>query len=152
MRSAFNKIGLILLSLMIAACSTKACYDKTEALVTIGLYASGTGAAKKSTSLKVTGDIDPVPIELVNTTIASYFSFPLDPVHEAVTLFITLDGFTDTAFISYNNYPHLISPECGYTFLSEITGLNSTHNIIDSLIIETKSVTLNGERNLRLFY
>jgi Family of unknown function (DUF6452) len=47
---------------------------------------------------------------------------------------------------------HLVSPECGYTFYHVVQGLNTTHNIIDSLIIENKNVTVDGERNMRLFY
>jgi hypothetical protein len=36
--------------------------------------------------------------------------------------------------------------------VSELTGLSTTHNIIDTLLIENNSVNLNGKRNLHLFY
>ena len=77
---------------------------------------------------------------------------PLDPAVDESVFIITLNGVTDTAVIWYTRNPHLVSPECGYTLVSDITGLKTTHNIIDTLIIENKSVNLNGEKNLHLFY
>lgn len=152
MRFAFHIIGLVLTPLLISACSTQACYDDTDPMVNIGLFASGAGTVKKSTSLNVTGVADPSSVQIFSATTVASFSVPLDPVHNTSVFIITLNGVADTAIINYTSFIHIVSPECGYTFYNEITGLRTTHNIIDSLNIENKSVTLNGERNLRLFY
>ncbi len=152
MKSGFRITVLVLLTLLSQACSEQACYDDTDALVNVILLESGTGAAKKSDSLKITGLTFPSPVELVTETSVTKFSVPLNPAEETSVIVILLNGIADTATISYTNFIHLVSPECGYTFYSTINSLNTTHNIIDSLIIENKNITVDGERNMRLFY
>lgn len=152
MRSPYVYMIFISLACTVMSCTSGACYDDIDPLLNTGLYASGTGAVKKSSSIKVLGETDASPDTLLLSSSVSSFSLPLNPAANSITLYITLNDTTDTAIIDYINMPHLVSPGCGYTFLSEITGLVTTHNIIDTLIIENKSVTLDGEKNLRLFY
>lgn len=152
MRSEFRITVLVLFILLLPACSKQACYDDTDPLVNVILLESGTGAAKKSVSLKITGLGVTPPVELVSATSVANFSVPLNPAAESTVMIILLNGVADTATISYSNFIHLVSPECGYTFYNVIKGLNTTHNIIDSLIIENKNITVDGERNMRLFY
>lgn len=137
---------------IIMACSTGTCYDDLDALLNTSLYASGTGLSQKATSIKITGMTPTDTIVLVNESSVATFSLPLNPDEQEVTLYITLNQVNDTAKLVYDTYPHLVSSGCGYTFYFDITSLATTHNIIDSLIIENKSVTLDGKRNLRLFY
>lgn len=152
MKSGLHITVLALLTLLTQACSEQACYDDVDPLVNVILLESGTGAAKKSDSLKVTGLAFPSPVALVTETSVTKFSIPLNPAAETSVIVILLNGIADTATISYTTFIHLVSPECGYTFYSVIQGLNTTHNIIDSLIIENKNITVDGERNMRLFY
>lgn len=143
---------IVTLVLLLASCGEGACYDKTDPVMSTFLLESGTGVTVKAVSIVVTGITTTDTIEFVNTKAVSSFLLPLDPGRDISTFYIVLDGITDTAEISYTRRPHLVSAECGYTIVSELTGLKTTHNIIDTLIIENKSVNLNGERNLRLFY
>jgi len=152
MKSGFRITVLVLLTLLLPACSEQACYDDTDPLVNVILLESGTGAAKNSVSLKITGLTGVSPVELVTATSVARFSLPLNPAEETSVIVIVLNGIADTATISYTNFVHMVSPECGYTFYSIVQGLNTTHNIIDSLIIENKNITVDGERNMRLFY
>lgn len=152
MKSGFRITVLILLTLLSPACSEQACYDDTDPLVNVILLESGTGAAKKSVSLKITGLSGASPVELVTATSVTKFSVPLNPAEETSVIVIVLNGVADTATVSYSNFLHLVSPECGYTLYNVINSLNTTHNIIDSLIIENKNITVDGERNMRLFY
>jgi hypothetical protein len=121
-------------------------------MMNTSLLASGTGAEAKAENLVVTTITATDTIVFVDKTSVSSFSLPLDPGNDVSTFYIVLDGISDTAVITYTRHPHLVSAECGYTFVSELTGLRTTHNIIDTLIIENKSVNLNGKRNLHLFY
>jgi len=152
MKSGFRITVLVLLTLLSPACSEQACYDDTDPLVNVILLESGTGAAKESDSLKITGLSGASPVELVTAKAVTKFSVPLNPAAETAEIVIQLNGIADTATITYTNFIHLVSPECGYTIYSVIQGLNTTHNIIDSLIIENKNITVDGERNMRLFY
>lgn len=152
MKFGFRITGLALLTLLLSACSEQACYDDKDPVVNVSLFTSGTGASQKSVSLKITGLTGSSPIELFTATSVSNFSVPLNPAEETSVMVITLNGVADTATVNYSSFVHLVSPECGYTFFNILEGLNTTHNIIDSLIIENKNITVDGERNLRLFY
>jgi hypothetical protein len=143
---------IMTLFLLMASCAEQACYDNTDPMMNAFLLENGTGVSIQADNIVVTAIIATDTLEFVDAKSVSSFSLPLDPGNDVSTFYIVLDGITDTAEIYYTRHPHLVSAECGYTFVSELTGLRTTHNIIDTLIIENKSVTLNGERNLHLFY
>lgn len=140
------------MALMLHSCSVQPCYEETDPVMNTLLLASGTGETAKSDSLRVYTYRETDTLRFVNQKGASSFSVPLDPANDVSVFMITLNGVTDTAMIRYYRVPHLVSPECGYTIVSEITGLKTTHNIIDTLIIENQSVNLDGQTNLHLFY
>jgi hypothetical protein len=140
------------ISLIVASCSSKVCYDETDPEMNVLMLADGTGTALEADSLRVTGIVSLELTEFVEETDISTFSLPLDPTSDVSTFFIKINDITDTVTITYSRMPHLVSPECGYTIVSDITGLTSTQNIIDTLIVENKSVNLDGKTNLRLFY
>ena len=144
--------ALAAVALWLGSCSVQPCYEDTDPQVNTILLTSGTGETAKADSLRVRGISPAGTIEFVDERSVTSFSFPLDPAEDQSLYLITLNGVTDTAEIYYTRRPHLVSPECGYTFVSEMTGLKTTHNIIDTLIIENESVNLNGEKNLHLFY
>ncbi|MEZ4997643.1 MAG: DUF6452 family protein [Bacteroidales bacterium] len=134
------------------SCSDQPCYEETDPQMNTILLVSGTGETAKADSLRVYTYRESDTLKFVSIKGASSFSVPLDPGSDESRFLITLNGVTDTALIWYSRRPHLVSPECGYTIVSEITGLMTTHNIIDTLIIENKSVNLDGQKNLHLFY
>jgi hypothetical protein len=121
-------------------------------MMNVILLTSGTGETAEPDSIRVRGVSLTDTIEFVDSRESALFSVPLDPAADQSLFYITLNGISDTAVIRYTRKPHLVSPECGYTFISVITGLRTTHNIIDTLMIENNNVNLNGEKNLHLFY
>jgi len=155
MRS-LKHITVALLALIIllsaASCSDKACYEEMDPLMYTSLLESGTGESKKADSLRVIAVTPAGPVTLFKQNAVTFFTLPLDPANDLSEFYFIVNGVSDTAVLTYTRNPHLVSAECGYTFLSELTGLKTTHNIIDTLIIENKSVNLDGEKNLRLFY
>jgi len=140
------------MALILHSCSVQPCYEETDPVMHTLLLASGTGETAKADSLRVYTYRETDTLKFINQKGASTFSVPLDPANDESLFLITLNGVTDTALIRYYRVPHLVSPECGYTIVSEITGLKTTHNIIDTLFIENKSVNLDGQTNLHLFY
>jgi hypothetical protein len=143
---------VVTLVMSLASCTVQTCYDDIDPLMNTTLLASGTGQEVKADTIVVTGVSPTDTIEFVNSKNVASFSVPLNPGDDVSTFYITISGTADTAVIYYARHPHLVAPECGYTILSEITGLRTTHNIIDTLIIENKSVNLYGETNLHLFF
>ena len=142
----------VVLTLCLGSCSVQSCYEEIDPRMNTILLESGTGESAEASSLTVKGVTPTDTIEFVDAESVSSFSVTLDPSSDKSVFYITLDGISDTAVIFYTRSPHLVSPECGYTFISSITGLMTTHNIIDTLIIENSNVNLNGEKNLHLFY
>lgn len=136
----------------LSSCSVQPCYEDNNPTLNTLLLVSGTGETAEADSLRVYTYRETDTLRFINSRVTSFFSVPLDPASDQSLFFITLNGVTDTAVILYNRRPHLVSPECGYTMVSDITGLKTTHNIIDTLIIKNRSVNLNGETNLHLFY
>jgi hypothetical protein len=142
----------LILVLSVCSCSDKGCYEEMDPLMYTSLIESGTGESKKADSVRVIGVSPAGPVTLYKQNAVTFFTLPLDPANDLSEFYFIVNGVYDTAVLTYKRYPHLVSAECGYTFLSELTGLKTTHNIIDTLIIENKSVNLDGEKNLRLFY
>jgi len=140
------------MAFVISSCSVQPCYEDTDPMMNTVLLASGTGESAKADSLRVRGVSPTDTVEFVDARSVTSFSVPLDPANDLSLFFITVNGIHDTAVIYYTRLPHLVSPECGYTFISNITGVTTTHNIIDTLIIENSKVDLNGEKNLHLFF
>jgi len=144
--------ALTALTASLSSCSVQPCYEDTNPMLNTLLLVSGTGETAEADSLRVYTFRETDTLRFINARAASFFSVPLDPASDQSLFLITLNGVTDTAVIRYSRRPHLVSPECGYTLVSDITGLKTTHNIIDTLIIGNRSVNLNGETNLHLFY
>jgi hypothetical protein len=152
LRSIFVIFIFVALALYTGACSVQPCYEETDPVMITHLLTSGTGETAKADSLRVRGISASGIIKFVNARAVSVFAVTLDPSRDQSLFVITLNGISDTAVIFYTRKPHLVSPECGYTFVSNITGLMTTHNIIDTLMIENKTVNLDGKKNLHLFY
>jgi hypothetical protein len=140
------------MAIVICSCSVQPCYEETDPLMNTILLASGTGESARADSLRVRGVSATDTVEFVNARTVTSFSLPLDPASDLSLFYITVNGIHDTAVIYYTRLPHLVSPECGYTFISNITGVATTHNIIDTLIIENSKVDLDGKKNLHLFF
>lgn len=51
----------------------------------------------------------------------------------------------DTVWLRKDNYPHFESVECTASFFHNITAVRSTHNAIDSVVINNPSVTYDPE-------
>lgn len=136
----------------LSSCSVQPCYEDTDPMMNTVLLASGTGESARADSLRVRGVSPTDTVEFVDALAVSSFSLPLDPAADLSLFFFTVNGIHDTAMIYYTRSPHLVSPECGYTITSNITGVKTTHNIIDTLIIENSKVDLDGKKNLHLFF
>lgn len=51
----------------------------------------------------------------------------------------------DTIRLKKDNYPHFESVDCSASFFHNITAVHSTHNAIDSIVINNPSVTYDPE-------
>lgn len=134
------------------SCSSGTCFEDTIPGVVTEILSSETKEVFTCDSIKVTGLSVYGDTLITDETSVSVFEFSLDPGNTLSKLVFLLDAVADTVTITYTSYPHYISPGCGYTFFNQITDIEWTDNIIDSLKIDNQSVTLDGQKNLRLYY
>jgi hypothetical protein len=134
------------------SCSSGTCYEDTIPVVVTDIYSSETKKTVTCDSIKITGISLYGDTLITDETSVSEFKFSLDPVNTISKLIFLLDAVADTVSITYTSSPHFISPGCGYTFFNQITNIEWTEHIIDSLKIDNQSITLDGQKNLRLYY
>ncbi|HPT11185.1 MAG TPA: DUF6452 family protein [Bacteroidales bacterium] len=142
----------VIIALAVTACTSANCVEDTDPLVATNIYSSVKKKTVTCDSIIVTAKSTAGDTIITKEKAVSLFTFTLDPANTQSTLLFKLDNVTDTVVITYTSSPYYISSACGYTICHRITALTSTDNIIDSLVLENKSVTLDGKSNLRLYY
>ncbi len=133
-------------------CSPDACYEDVESAVRATLFLSESGVNVAPDTLSVRGYDSELPYLYENMPGKKEISLPLNPSAQASQFVITIEGIKDTLTLEYSSFPKLISAECGYSFFHELTGLYSTKNIIDTVIIRNRDITTLYEENIRIFY
>lgn len=67
------------------------------------------------------------------------YTLPEDTLY--VTLLDTLGHtYRDTIYVKKENYPHFESVDCQAAFFHQLTGIRTTHHIIDSIMINNPNV------------
>jgi hypothetical protein len=136
----------------LASCTSSACIEDTVPFVTTNIYSSETRKVANCDSIIVTAKSNAGDTILTKEKKVSVFTYTLDPANTHSTMLFKINNVTDTVVIAYTTSPYYISAACGYTICQSITGLTWTDHIIDSLVLEHKSVTLNAKSNIRLYY
>ena len=85
---------------------------------------------------------------------ASEVKFPLSYTHSTDTLIFDYNQGVvyDTRYISHTNIPTLVSVDCGTAIFHTITAAHSTHNVIDTLIIQSAKVDYDERENIQVIY
>ena len=85
---------------------------------------------------------------------ASEISFPMSYTHLTDTLIFDYNrgAAYDTLYISHTNTPTLVSIDCGTAMFHTITAAHSTHNVIDTLIIQSAKVDYDERENIQVIY
>lgn len=87
---------------------------------------------------------------------ASEATFPLSYTHKVDTLVFHYDfsgtSLYDTLYIGHTNTPTLVSIDCGTAMFHTITMVNSTHTLIDTLIIKSSEIDYNERENIQVIY
>lgn len=88
---------------------------------------------------------------------ADSFSIPMSYVNAADTLYFEVVDvrqriFHDTVTVSKDNHPHFESIDCSPSFFHTITDVKTTHNLIDSIVINHKDVNFDATKSHFLIY
>ena len=137
---------------VIQSCTPESCYENTISQVKAGFYQTGTGAGITVDSLSLYG------LEMASSLIhdksanLTGVNFPLDPSAASCSLVFIINGITDTVTLNYSSFPHLISKECGYSMFHTLESYTSTRNLIDTILISNRNITIPNEENIRIFF
>lgn len=88
---------------------------------------------------------------------ADSFNLPVSYINPEDTLYFeVLDAqqrtFHDTVVVSKDNHPHFESIDCSPSYFHTITGVHTTHNLIDSIVINHKEVNFDASKAHFLLY
>jgi hypothetical protein len=68
------------------------------------------------------------------------FSLPISYTQPEDVFYFNTNGTMDTVWVSKTNQPHFESVDCGLNYFHTLTGVRSTRNNIDSVVINYKEV------------
>lgn len=88
---------------------------------------------------------------------ADSFNLPMSYANaEDVLYFEVVDAqqrtFYDTVVVAKEDHPHFESIDCSPSFFHTLTGVKTTHNLIDSLVINHKDVNFDATNTHFLIY
>jgi hypothetical protein len=138
--------------LFLYSCTPQSCFEETESFLKASFYNNITQKLQAPDSLTIYG-INMDSKTLYNKSVKIQPAvIPLNASSENCTYIIKINGITDTIYLRYSNYPHLISKECGYTYYHKIDTITFTTNTINFIYISKSNVTTINEENIRIFY
>ena len=137
----------VLAMLLVAACSSIDCPIQNTVFTVYAVK----GDAEVTDTLKDTLSVLTIRNDGVDTlllynrgTALTTFKLPIsyDAPADTLYFFIWNDNYwsIDTVWIEKRNTPHFESVDCSATFFHDITAVRTTHNGIDTLIINNPSV------------
>ena len=74
------------------------------------------------------------------------FSLPVSYTQDEDILVFQTNTARDTVWIKKTNQPHFESVDCGLNYFHTLTGIKSTRNAIDSVVINNKEVTYDATK------
>lgn len=151
-------LSLILLAmlLVIGACSDGSCYDNANSLPLVRFYMSGKGAVSVG-GMTLRGLGAPGDSVLADGETLSETFLPLRATVNNTQWVIevaTVGGMpiADTLSIDYKAVPYFASAECGAMYSFEITKVDCTGNMIDSVVVKQPKVTNVSMETLRIYF
>lgn len=154
-RYVYRLLGALLIVLGVSACSGDDCPINNTVMGKMTFYGQDGEAGSLTATLTVSvvrpqGD----SVVLNQKAYASEVVFPLSYVHETDTFVFDYNGGVayDSLFITHTNTPTLVSVDCGTAMYHTITSVNSTHNLIDTLILKSSEVNYDERENIKVIY
>lgn len=139
--------ALMAMVLTLCACSSIDCpVQNTVRTLYVLKKANAEPDTLKDTLYISTARADGSDTILLNAAVMlSTFSLPIgySNPEDTLVLYFCNDGYQahDTVWLKKDNYAHFESVDCSASFFHNITAVRSTHNAIDSIVINNPSVT-----------
>ena len=151
MRHVCKHIALLAVSCLAVACSSINCQLNNTVYTTYGFYYRNSPITVTDTLTVTTLGSDSVLLN--KQTGMSSIELPMSYTGETdvfVLSFMNLSN--DTIWVSHTNYPYYETPECGTAIFHEITRIDHTRNLIDSIEVVKRTVNYDGKENVRIHF
>jgi hypothetical protein len=136
------------------SCTPGSCFEETECYVKASFYTyPEPGKLSPPDSLTLYGFNNDSLIYDKKSAINPAL-IPLNASSDSSIFIMKINGVSDTLLFLYNNYPHFISKECGYTYyhqLDTVLPLKHFHSI-KRIQYQDKLITNLNVENIRIFY
>lgn len=146
-----RKIGIALSLSLLLSCSSIDCplNNTVSAVYTLGGDVSSLGAADTLTIWTILANGNDTVLN--SMTSASTFTLPVSyhqPTDVLVLCYTDTVGthLLDTLYVSKTNEPHFESVDCNPSFFHELTNLQCTHHMLDSVSIAQPSVNYDTKK------
>lgn len=152
-------LRIALLIALTAACESIDCPITNVVYATYSFYAVEDGEA---TAVTVLDTITVTAAGTDSVLINKYYSqseveLPMSYTAETDTLvFQFTDSLSntryDTIYVSKENTQHYESPDCPAAMFHYVTGITSTHHLIDSIVIVKPDIDYNVTENFQIYF
>ncbi len=149
----------VLTAILVAACDSVECTLNNTVYSTYTFYTRSDGtesAIKVTDTLTITaGATDSVLINRLYN--ASGMELPVSYFGEVDTLSLAVtnragETVYDTIWVSKSNYEHYEAPDCPISMFHYVSGVRSTHRLIDTVQIVNPNVNYNASENFRIYF
>jgi len=146
---------LLLAAVFMVSCSDgEVCTQKVDTLLNASFYKingnSVTDTALNNLTIYGLNHIDDKLYSMANNV--NSIQVPLNPsATNSIFIFKTASG-TDTLQISYTHKLVFISYECGFASNFEITKLDASYHLFDSVAIINKTMNRDNEENIEIYF
>lgn len=154
-------MAAFLCGLVVSSCSNSECYDNKNSLPLAGFYASELKPSQiyiDSISIYGIGAPgDSILLDSVSRISQAYLPFRIDQ-GETTYVIQYLEGLlgeyhiTDTIKFNYDIKPWFVSSACGVVYYYKMLSIETTHNLIDSVICPSGEITNAMSENLRIYF
>ncbi|MGD0710000.1 MAG: DUF6452 family protein [Bacteroidales bacterium] len=147
-------ISLVIIILLLFSCKDTPCDVNTSSLLQIGFYAYHKPSAKHDTldTLSIYG-IGKAGYYLYKDSAEALIYLPLSMNMDSSSFVINSKGKKkDTLTINYTRHLQLISKECGFSTIFNITNVSVTRHFFDSLKVTNSTINTSYGENIRIFF
>ncbi len=143
-----------LVALCATSCNDDSCYDNGSAIPLARFYASGTTSQVSVSGLTVRGIDNPGDSLMVDSMTVNETFLPLRATRELTQWVLEYgdDIPSDTLSLHYHAIPYFSSAECGAMYNFEITKVDATTHVLDSVVLVTPLVDNVTRVTLRIYF
>lgn len=157
-----NKCPLILtllacLSILIPACEVENCPPNSLTYAHFSLVDQHGRAVKYTDTLTVIGQVETADTVINDTLInkeagVSALSLPLTYADKTKFIIRYNKRSEDVITVEHRNIPYFINLDCGTMMFYEITGMQSTTRVLDSVVVTNRNINNYEKENFKIYF